>query len=198
MALNSIREVQKLTAAFLVVIAAGVISSAQSSVPPAGPIVVAASRQVLVSIPDRKLAILEDGKVIRVFPVSVGANASASPSGSFRIVNRLTNPTYYHPGVVLPAGPNNPLGPRWVGLSQKGFGIHGTNEPWSIGRAASHGCIRMRNRDIVQFFAMVSVGDAVEIRGERDEQVAHVFGVAADDRVLAQAQTVTAKAGGAQ
>lgn len=154
------------------------------------------SRQVLVSIPDRKLAILENGKVIRVFAVSVGANVSPSPTGGFRIVNRLTNPTYYHPGVIVPAGPDNPLGPRWVGLNQKGFGIHGTNEPRSIGKAASHGCIRMRNRDVVQFFVMVSIGDMVEIRGERDEELARVFGV--DEPMVAQVQPVTAKAGGAQ
>jgi L,D-transpeptidase ErfK/SrfK len=133
-------------------------------------------RQVLVSIPDRKLAVLEDGKVIRTFPVAVGAAASPSPTGQFRIVHRLTDPTYYHPGVIIPPGKGNPVGPRWVGLNQKGFGIHGTNEPWSIGKAASHGCLRMRNRDVEQFFGMVCVGDTVEIRGERDEQIAQIFG----------------------
>lgn len=133
-------------------------------------------RQIVVSIPDRRLAILEDGKVIRVFPVSVGAAVSPSPTGGFRIVRRLVNPTYYHPGIVIPPGKDNPIGPRWVGLNKKGYGIHGTNEPGSIGRAASHGCIRMRNRDIVQFFSMVNVGDTVEIRGDRDQQTAQIFG----------------------
>ena len=57
----------------------------------------------------------------------------------------------------------------------KGFGIHGTNVPRSIGKAASHGCIRLRNRDVEALFEMVSVGDWVEIRGERDEFVAQVF-----------------------
>jgi hypothetical protein len=88
--------------------------------------------------------------------------------------------------VVIPPGPNNPLGPRWVGLSQKGFGIHGTNQPSSVGKAASHGCIRMRNRDIEQFFEMVSVGDAVSIRGERNEEVAQMFGGAANTLIAAQ------------
>lgn len=144
-------------------------------------------RQVVVSIPDRKLAVLEDGKVLRVFQVAVGADVSPSPTGEFQIVHRLTNPTYYHPGVVIPAGPNNPLGPRWVGLSQKGFGIHGTNQPLSIGKSASHGCIRMRNREIEQFFEMVSIGDTVSIRGERDEQIAQIFG--GDSNTLVAAQT---------
>ncbi len=137
-------------------------------------------RQVLVSISDRKLAVLENGRVIRTFPVSVGAADSPSPTGEFQIVNRLTNPTYYHPGTVIPAGNDNPIGPRWIGLSQKGFGIHGTNQPRSIGHAASHGCIRLNNRDIVQFFQMVSIGDTVSIRNERDEQIAQIFGGVAD------------------
>ena len=135
-----------------------------------------AKRQIIVSVPDRKLAVLENGVVLRTFAVAVGAAVSPSPTGEFEIVNRLTEPTYYHAGVVIPAGPGNPLGPRWVGLSKPGYGIHGTNAPGSVGKAASHGCIRLRNRDIVQLFAMVRVGDTVEIRGERDEQTAQLFG----------------------
>jgi lipoprotein-anchoring transpeptidase ErfK/SrfK len=138
------------------------------------------SRQILVSVPDRMLAVIERGTVIRTFPVSVGASASPSPTGEFQIVRRIANPTYYHPGVVIPPGTANPLGPRWIGLSQKGFGVHGTNHPESIGHAASHGCIRLRNRDIKQLFEMISVGDVVEIRGERDQQTAEIFGWAAN------------------
>ena len=147
-------------------------------------------RQVLVSVPDRKLAVLEDGRVIRIFPVSVGAAVSPSPIGQFRIVNRVANPTYYHPGTVIPAGAGNPIGPRWIGLSQKGFGLHGTSDPGSIGKAASHGCIRLRNSDVKQLFAMVNVGDTVEIRGERDDQTVRLFGGFASDVSLAQAHAV--------
>lgn len=145
-------------------------------------------RQVVVSIPDRKLAVIENGKVLRTFGVSVGAPVSPSPTGKFEIVNRLANPTYYHAGVVIPAGKNNPLGPRWVGLNKQGYGIHGTSAPGSIGKAASHGCIRMHNRDVVEFATLVNVGDTVEIRGERDEEMAHMFG-GDDGTVLAASQT---------
>ena len=134
-----------------------------------------ARRQVIVSILDRKLAVIENGKVLRTFKVSVGAAVSPSPTGKFEIVNRLANPTYYHAGVVIPAGKNNPLGPRWVGLNKQGYGIHGTSAPGSIGKAASHGCIRMHNRDVIEFATLVNVGDTVEIRGERDEEVARIF-----------------------
>jgi L,D-transpeptidase ErfK/SrfK len=137
-------------------------------------------RQILVSIPDRKLAVIERGKVIHTFPVSVGASVSPSPTGEFRIIYRISNPTYYHPGVVIPPGSENPIGPRWIGLSKSGYGIHGTNQPDSIGHAASHGCIRLRNRDIKQLFEMVRVGDVVEIRGERDQQIAEIFGGSVD------------------
>jgi lipoprotein-anchoring transpeptidase ErfK/SrfK len=157
-------------------------------------------RRVLVSIPDRKLAVLEDEKVIRTFPVAVGAAVSPSPIGEFQIVSRIAHPTYYHPGVVIPPGSDNPIGPRWVGLNQKGYGIHGTNEPRSIGKAASHGCIRMRNRDIERFFRMVSVGDRVEISNARDEQIARIFGGVADgsgaEIAQAQAAGMTSAGGG--
>jgi lipoprotein-anchoring transpeptidase ErfK/SrfK len=156
-------------------------------------------RQVIVSVPDRKLLVMQEGAVLRVFEVAVGADISPSPSGAFEIVSRLTEPTYYHAGVVIPAGDDNPLGPRWVGLNKKGYGIHGTNAPRSIGKAASHGCIRMRNRDIVQFFAMVSVGDTVEIHGERDEQIAEIFGgQPSESTEVAQAEASSAGAAGGQ
>ncbi len=140
---------------------------------------------VMVSIPDRKLAVLENGAVVESFAISVGADESPSPTGEFKIVNRVSNPAYYHEGVVIPAGKGNPVGTRWVGLSQKGYGIHGTNAPRSIGQAASHGCIRLRNRDMEKLFGMLRVGDVVEIRGKRDEETAEVFGDKADDATLA-------------
>ena len=148
-----------------------------------------AQRQVVVSIPDRKLAVLQDGRVIKVFSVSVGAGISPSPTGQFQIVSRVANPVYYHPGVVIPPGRGNPIGPRWIGLSQKGYGIHGTTDPASIGKAASHGCVRLRNSEIKELFAIVNIGDVVEIRGDRDEQTVRLFGGFADDGTVAEAQT---------
>ena len=138
-------------------------------------------RQIIVSIPDRKLALLEDGDVLKVYDVAVGAVNSPSPTGEFTIVNRLENPTYYRPGVVIEPGTNNPLGTRWMGLSQKGFGIHGTNQPQSIGKAASHGCIRMAQKDLEELFTLVHVGDTVSIRAERDDEVAAIFSTDHDD-----------------
>jgi lipoprotein-anchoring transpeptidase ErfK/SrfK len=146
-------------------------------------------RVVLVSLVDRKLAVIDEGVVIATFQVAVGAKVSPSPTGEFTIVSRVANPTYYRPGTVIPTGKDNPVGTRWVGLSLKGYGIHGTNAPKSIGLAASHGCIRLRNRDMERLFTMLRIGDVVEIRGERDQQIARVFGRPTDDVVLASAQS---------
>jgi lipoprotein-anchoring transpeptidase ErfK/SrfK len=155
-------------------------------------------RQIVISIPDRKLAVLENGRVLRVFSVAVGAAVSPSPAGQFRIVTRLTNPTYYHPGLVIAPGPENPIGTRWIGLGKKGFGIHGTNAPGSIGKAASHGCIRLRNRDVEALFPMVSVGDTVEIRAERDLQTVQLFGTAPAAGAVTLAQAAPGTAAGGQ
>jgi murein L,D-transpeptidase YcbB/YkuD len=145
------------------------------------------TRQVIVTIPDRKLALIEDGRLVKVYPVAVGRASSASPTGRFRIRERLTNPTYYAPGTVIPPGPANPLGPRWIGLSSKGYGIHGTNEPRSIGQAASHGCVRMHNRDVTDLFERVRAGDFVELHGERDHEISKWFAEGEASIALAQA-----------
>jgi hypothetical protein len=140
------------------------------------------TRVLVVSIPDRKLALLEDGVVVKVYPVAVGADVSPSPEVDFQIINRLEHPGYYgkKKKKVIAPGRKNPLGTRWMGLDKKSYGIHGTNEEDSIGKAASHGCIRMHRRDLEQLFAMVHVGDKVQIRAERDEYLAQIFGDGAD------------------
>ena len=177
-------------AAFILVLMSPLVAQTSKSNDAAG-----ITRTVLVSIPDRKLAVLENGSVVAGFAISVGADDSPSPTGEFTIVNRVSNPAYYHEGVVIPAGKGNPVGTRWVGLSKKGYGIHGTNAPKSIGQAASHGCIRLRNRDMEKLFGMLRVGDVVEIRGERDEQIAEIFGGEVDRESEAVAEVTVEAAG---
>jgi len=132
-------------------------------------------RRIVISIPDRKLALIENGEVLKVYPIAVGASQSPSPRGEFRVANRIERPTYYAPGKAVGPGAGNPLGTRWLGLSLKGYGIHGTNEPRSIGKRASHGCIRMRNADVEELFEIVRVGDAVELHGTRTAEIAQIF-----------------------
>jgi lipoprotein-anchoring transpeptidase ErfK/SrfK len=135
----------------------------------------ASVRRLVVSIPDRKLAVVEDNHVVEVYAVAVGAPNSPSPTGTFTIVNRVANPTYYHPGKVIAPGPENPIGTRWIGLNQKGYGIHGTDQPSSIGYAKSHGCIRLRNADVERLFERVRPGDVVELHAERTPELDELF-----------------------
>ena len=135
----------------------------------------AVTRRIVVSIPDRKLALIEDDHVVTIYPVAVGAPVSPSPVGTFSVVNRVSNPTYYKPGKVVGPGAANPVGTRWIGLSAKGFGIHGTANPGSIGYAKSHGCIRLRNHDVERLFERVRPGDVVELHGERTPELAELF-----------------------
>jgi lipoprotein-anchoring transpeptidase ErfK/SrfK len=133
-------------------------------------------RRIVVSLADRKLVLFEGERVLRVYDVAVGKRSTPSPQGKFAIINRVPNPTYYGPaGVVVAPGKNNPLGSRWMGLSAKGYGIHGTNVPTSIGKAASHGCIRMRQHDLEELFGLVTVGTIVELQGEPSGLLAEVL-----------------------
>jgi hypothetical protein len=152
------------------------------------------TRLIVVSLEDRKLALVENGQVTKIYAVAVGKPSTPSPDGEFTIARRVMNPTYHHDGRTVPPGPHNPVGDRWMGLSKSGYGIHGTNEPNSIGKAASHGCIRMGKADIEDLYSRVDVGDRVEIVGQRDDETARLFG-APLAAPAAQLAMVLAKAG---
>src|SRR5262245_38110290 len=74
-------------------------------------------RRIVVSIPDQKLALIEDESVLRVYDIAVGKPSTPSPEGQFQIVNRIADPTWYGPRRMVPPGKSNPLGTRWLGLS---------------------------------------------------------------------------------
>jgi hypothetical protein len=137
------------------------------------------NRVIIVSLEDRKLALIEDGQVKRVYTVAVGKHSTPSPVGTFKIERRVANPVYHHGGQTVMPGPGNPIGTRWMGLNLPGYGIHGTNAPKSIGKAASHGCIRMGKADLEEFYDLVAIGDTVELIGQRNEETAAVFSNAA-------------------
>lgn len=132
-------------------------------------------RQIIISIADRRLALLEDGKLVKTYPIAVGTQSTPSPDGEFTIINHAVDPVYRHKGKEVQPGKGNPLGNRWMGLSLKGYGIHGTNVPSSVGKAASHGCFRMARLDVENLYNRVKVGDTVIIRRERDALIAKVF-----------------------
>jgi lipoprotein-anchoring transpeptidase ErfK/SrfK len=127
---------------------------------------------------DRKATILElyEGeKIIASVPIAPGSPAHPTPPGKWRILGVSAMPTFrWDKGVLnygkrtsnfymLPPGPNNPVGVGWIGLNKPGIGIHGTNNPYSIGTWASHGCMRSANWDIARISKMVTKGVEVEI-----------------------------------
>jgi len=128
-----------------------------------------------VGVKDEMLEVLIDDKVAAAFPVTVGSQQTASPIGHWTVKAVAKMPTFrYDPLMLkkgersshahlLPPGPNNPVGVLWIALNKKGIGIHGTDDPDSIGRNASHGCIRLANWDVVKLAGMVKPGVPVTV-----------------------------------
>jgi len=121
------------------------------------------------------LEVHEGDKLIATYPVTIGSAHTASPIGEWKVSRITKMPTFrwdkemlqhgkrsgnFH---LLPPGPNNPVGVIWIALTKKGIGIHGTNDPDSIGRSASHGCVRLANWDVVRLATKIKSGDAVSI-----------------------------------
>jgi lipoprotein-anchoring transpeptidase ErfK/SrfK len=117
------------------------------------------------------LDLYDGAKLEREFKVATGQAIYPTPRGTWHIVVKWKNPTWYPPtqdawakGLKpVPPGPNNPLGTRWMGLDAPGVGIHGTDEPASIGYSESHGCIRMQVPDSEWLFDHVDIGTTVYI-----------------------------------
>lgn len=105
----------------------------------------------------------DDGKIFKTYSISTGENNS-TPVGIFTVVNRMEDPVWYKQGAIVPAeSPDNILGSRWLGLSVKGYGIHGTTEPDTVGQQVTAGCIRMLNSDVEELYAIIPVGTEVTV-----------------------------------
>jgi len=134
-----------------------------------------ANRKVFVDTKERFLLIYDDKQLVAEFPITPGSTTLPAPIGVWKILGIATLPVFRHDeGVLqhgeksdvfynLPPGPNNPVGILWMGLNKPHVGIHGTNNPETIGRAASHGCIRTANWDAARVKELVSVGNTVSI-----------------------------------
>ncbi len=120
---------------------------------------------IIVDKTQNRLFLKKGDEIFKSYIVSTGENNS-TPAGEFKIVNRLRNPVWYNKNigaVIPPSSPKNYLGSRWLGLSIKGYGIHGTTEPDNLGKQVTKGCIRMRNRDVEELFDIVPIGTKVVI-----------------------------------
>lgn len=107
---------------------------------------------IVINTSAHTLTLFRGNNVQKTYRVAVGKPATPTPKGTFKIINRAINP-------------GGPFGARWLGLNAPngGYGIHGTNNPSSIGKSVSNGCIRMFNNDVIELSNLVSIGTVVNI-----------------------------------
>ena len=110
--------------------------------------------RITVDVDQRRLQLYQDGRLIKSYPVAVGRPETPTPLGDWTIVQKTLDP-------------GGPFGARWMRLSIPwgAYGIHGTNNPASIGQAASHGCVRMYNEDVIELYDLVPLNTPVRIIG---------------------------------
>lgn len=119
---------------------------------------------IIINIPQYKLDLYADNKLFKTYKVAVGKRESPSPIGDFSIITKIKDPTWYPNGAKpIAPGPRNPLGGYWLGLDKQGYGIHGSNAPYSIGSSASQGCFRMLNNEVAELYNYVTVSTPVRI-----------------------------------
>ncbi len=119
-----------------------------------------------------------EGRLIAFFPCSIAKDKAKRPVGTLKVANSADQPTYLFDSnlfaedpaayalqrrLLIPAGPNNPVGVAWIGLDKSGYGIHGTPRPEDIGKTESHGCFRLANWNARKLLRMVAIGTPVEV-----------------------------------
>ncbi len=135
---------------------------------------ITSTRQIVLELGRRTISLMEDGKVLRSWPVAIGDPATPTPTGTYRVTNKVMNPQYASTktGKVNPTvGAQGPLGDRWLGFLKSGpnqFGIHGTPSAWAwtvTSRAAvTNGCVRMLTPHVRELFDKVDVGTPVVVK----------------------------------
>lgn len=124
---------------------------------------------LLLKIGERRVYVYEGDQVVASYPVAVGKTGWETPTGEFKVFNLEIDPVFLSlwTGNKIGPGPDNPLGPRWIGFWTDGktqVGFHGTNAPDSIGQAISHGCVRMHNKDVIALYEKVKLGTQVIVQ----------------------------------
>lgn len=125
--------------------------------------------RLILSLSDRRVYVYRDNYLQASYPVAIGQPGWETPTGTFQVMDMVSNPSWESPftGEIYPAGVSgNPLGPRWIAFATKGnnyIGFHGTPYRDSIGYAASYGCARMRNEDIVDLYQQVELGTVITV-----------------------------------
>jgi len=122
--------------------------------------------RLVVKLGQRRVYVYRGEQVLAKYRIAIGKRGWETPTGSFQVLSKEKNPVFksFRTGKLIKPGPDNPLGVRWIGIWTDGktqLGFHGTNQEELLGQAVSHGCIRMRNRDVTAMFDLVSLGTEV-------------------------------------
>lgn len=124
--------------------------------------------QLVIKLSDRRVYLYRGDELATSYPVAIGKAGWETPVGNYKVIEMQRDPTWEHPwtGKLIPPGAENPLGARWIGFWTDGknfIGFHGTPQEKLVGKAVSHGCVRMRNQDILALYAQVNVGTPVKV-----------------------------------
>lgn len=146
-------------------------SKTPNALPAPLPLPEAGNRRVVINIPSRTLWVYQGNKIVRYFPVGVGRPGFMTPVGQYKVISKVIDPGWENPylgkgKMRLAPGDENPLGTRWIGFYQKAggeYGMHGTDNPASVGKFSSHGCVRMRIPDAEALFELIDLGTPVEV-----------------------------------
>ena len=141
-----------------------------------GKTLIALGPRIFINLAQFSLVLDRPGKEQKRWMIASGSYDHPTPVGDFVIHEKVPYPTWLPPksdwakdAEPIPPGPNNPLGTRWLGFDWGGVGIHGTNAPWTVGSAASHGCLRMVTSEVEELFELVEVGTPVIVLGGWEE-----------------------------
>ena len=144
-----------------------------------GRTLVALGPRIFINLSNFSLVLDRPGQEQKRWMIASGSWAHPTPTGEYVIMEKVMHPTWLPPksdwakdAEPIPPGPGNPLGTRWLGFDWGGVGIHGTNAPWSVGTASSHGCLRMVTGQVEELFELVEVGTPVVVLGGYEESPA--------------------------
>ena len=149
-----------------------IASEARPPQPSVAPVKASASpmpSRLVVDLSDRRVYVFNRERQVASYALAIGQKGWETPTGKFQVIQMQQNPQWVHPitGEVVRSGPKNPLGKRWIGFWTDGhgqIGFHGTAQEQLIGRAVSHGCLRMRNQDVEALYKQVQIGTPIVVR----------------------------------
>lgn len=125
--------------------------------------------ELVIKLRERRVYVYQKKQVLAKYPIAIGRSGWETPTGNFKVLHKEHNPAWEHPftGKVISPGPDNPLGKAWIAFWTDGrnqIGFHGTPQENLVGQAVSHGCVRMRNKDVLALFEQVDVGTPVKVQ----------------------------------